>query len=167
MTVQTGRRNWWNDSDWSENPRGDARSHGVVCAQPVSVRNQQAGPDPERPAGLHEMVSERIHPAVYLVRERRAENRLGPADESRTAARANKRFITVSCAQACVPARPERTVFKYRPLKITFRDINHFMFGKFKTYSASLNAIMSRYCAMWKIGSTFLYCTKIRTLTST
>lgn len=85
MTVQTGRRNYWNDSDWSENPGGDPRSHGVVCAQPVSVRNQQAGPDPERPAGLHEMVSERIHPAVYLVRER-AENRLGPADESRTAA---------------------------------------------------------------------------------
>lgn len=47
--------------------------YGVLCAQPVSVRNQQAGPDPELPTGLHEMESERIHPALYLVRER-AEN---------------------------------------------------------------------------------------------
>lgn len=64
---------------------GKRVGHGVFCAQPVSIRNQQAGPDPERPTGLHEMESERIYPAVHLVRER-SENRLGPADQSRTPA---------------------------------------------------------------------------------
>lgn len=79
------------------------RGHGVLCAQPVSVRNQQAGPDPERPTGLHEMESERIHPAVYLVRER-AENRLDP-QTSHARLRCKQMLTAMSCAQTCARER--------------------------------------------------------------
>lgn len=44
--------------------------HGVLRSpRSVSVWNHQAGADPERPARLHEVGSERLHPAVYLVSE--------------------------------------------------------------------------------------------------
>lgn len=99
MTVQTGRRNRRSESGagLKKASREAGRGHALLCSQPVSVRNQQAGPDPERPARVPEMESERIHPAVYLVSER-AQKRLGPAHEPRTAPGEKRRLVTMSCA---------------------------------------------------------------------
>lgn len=71
VTVQTGRRSSWNESEvrLSKASTEAGRGHGVLCSQPLSVRNQQIGPDPERPAWVHEMEPERIHSSVYLVSE--------------------------------------------------------------------------------------------------
>lgn len=94
VTVQTGRRSSWNESEvrLRKASKEAGRSHGVLCSQLLSVRNQQIGPDPERPAWVHEMEPERIHPAVYLVSESAPKRRRivhicgGNADLSRWAA---------------------------------------------------------------------------------
>lgn len=69
---------WVRDSSSAETSNQPAADHGALrCPQSVSVWNQQAGADPERPARLHEVGSERIHSAVYLVSEH-AEDYLRP-----------------------------------------------------------------------------------------
>lgn len=91
----------WVRGSFEEGSTEAGRSHGVLCSQPLSVRNQQIGPDPERPAWVHEMEPERIHPAVYLVSESAPKRRRilhicgGNADLSRWA------------AQVSDPDRPE------------------------------------------------------------
>lgn len=71
VTIQTGRRSSWDESEVRLRKASTeaGRRDGVLCSQPLSVRNQQIGPDPERPAWVHEMEPEWIHPAVYLVSE--------------------------------------------------------------------------------------------------
>lgn len=67
-------------SSWDPHHPNSGRCSDYLCyrcsqhallrpARPLSVPNQQAGPDPERPARFAEMDPERSHPAVHLVRK--------------------------------------------------------------------------------------------------
>lgn len=72
FTQEEEPKKWVRDSSSTEKLSWESREqHHVVqlAARTVSVRNQQAGPDPERPARVPEVESERSHPAVYLVSE--------------------------------------------------------------------------------------------------
>lgn len=72
VTQEEELKNWVTDSSSTRRKAQDPeKQHHAVqrCARSVSVRNLQAGPDPERPARVSEVESERSHSAVYLVSE--------------------------------------------------------------------------------------------------
>lgn len=104
VTVLTGRRR--KKSEWrSERERvrewvrasacSSAPPHHGALLRPCSslpLRDQQAGAHPQRPAGIHEVEPERLHPALHLVSRSAggSPGEFSAASRSRSAARARE-----------------------------------------------------------------------------